>query len=172
MSDEAVVRTARATEIGAVRALLVETWHDTYDASIGVDKVREITDRWHAEDVLSRQLNLEGACFLVAVIGDTEIVGHAFAAHDEAGGVTLSRLYVKPTAQGRRLGARLLAEVFRRFATASNMRLEVEVENHKARAFYQAHGFRDIGRVDQCGGDSGMAAIVMEKVLDSRTDPD
>ena len=33
------VRTASSRDIEAVRALLVETWHDTYDAIYGPGKV-------------------------------------------------------------------------------------------------------------------------------------
>lgn len=39
------VRTASERDVPAIRALLVETWHDT-DAIYGAAKVTEITDDW------------------------------------------------------------------------------------------------------------------------------
>ena len=43
------VRTAGAQDIKAIRALLIETWHATYDSIYGVEKVTEITDRAREE---------------------------------------------------------------------------------------------------------------------------
>ena len=43
------MRTASERDLDAMRALLVETWHATYDAIYGVDRVTAITDagiRW------------------------------------------------------------------------------------------------------------------------------
>ncbi len=42
------VRTASERDLVAIRALLVETWHATYDAIYGAAKVTEITDEWHS----------------------------------------------------------------------------------------------------------------------------
>jgi len=38
------VRTVGAHDLEAVRALLMETWHATYDGIYGAAKVTEITD--------------------------------------------------------------------------------------------------------------------------------
>ena len=38
------VRTASARDLPAIRALLVATWHDTYDGIYGVERVTAITD--------------------------------------------------------------------------------------------------------------------------------
>ena len=50
------VRTASERDLEAVRALLVETWHDTYDAIYGAEKVTEITDSWHSIASLKARL--------------------------------------------------------------------------------------------------------------------
>ncbi|TIV74013.1 MAG: GNAT family N-acetyltransferase, partial [Mesorhizobium sp.] len=42
------VRTASERDLVAVRALLVETWHATYDAIYGAERVTAITDDWHS----------------------------------------------------------------------------------------------------------------------------
>jgi hypothetical protein len=52
------IREASETDLPAVRALLVETWHDTYDALIGVQRVTEITNSWHSFGTLATQLPL------------------------------------------------------------------------------------------------------------------
>jgi hypothetical protein len=40
------VRSASERDLAEVRALLVETWHATYDAIYGDERVTEITDDW------------------------------------------------------------------------------------------------------------------------------
>ena len=51
-----LLRPAAADDLPAVRALLVETWHDTYDALLGAQRVTEITTDWHSIKNLRRQL--------------------------------------------------------------------------------------------------------------------
>jgi ribosomal protein S18 acetylase RimI-like enzyme len=157
-----IVRRAREREEAAVNRLLVETWHDTYDAILGREKVADITARWHAPERLAEQIRMEGAAFLVAE-ADGEVVGHAFARMDREGIVHLFRLYVHPTRQRAGVGGLLLDAVAGLFPQAAAIRLEVEEANVKGRRFYEAHGFSVVGRTGDCGGDSGMPALVMEK---------
>jgi hypothetical protein len=48
------IRSAREDDLADVRDLLVETWHDTYNALLGAEKVTRITDEWHSVESLSR----------------------------------------------------------------------------------------------------------------------
>ena len=159
-----VVRRARKGEEAAVNRLLVETWHDTYDAILGRDRVADITARWHAPERLAGQIGLEGAAFLVAE-ADGGIVGHAFARMDREGTLHLFRLYVRPARQRAGIGGLLLDAVTGLFPEAAAIRLEVEDANDKGRRFYEAHGFSVVGRTGNCGGDSGVPALVLEKRL-------
>ncbi len=166
MTEQAEIRDGRMDDMAAVRSLLVETWHDTYDDLIGPGKVRQITDKWHSEDILARQVEMTDACFLVAEAPDAGIVGHAFA-YPDGEGVFLSRLYVRPTAQGCGLGAQLLGDLTRRFPDVQQIHLEVEVNNVRAKTFYERHGFSVTGRVEHCGDEVGVPAFVMEKSFQS-----
>ena len=47
-----IIRDALAADLPAVRSLLVETWHDTYDGIYGWQRVAEITNAWHSLDAL------------------------------------------------------------------------------------------------------------------------
>lgn len=51
-----LIRHAVLQDAEDTRRVLVETWHDTYDPLLGSEKVTEITDRWHAVDVLTQQI--------------------------------------------------------------------------------------------------------------------
>ena len=50
------VRSAGERDLAAVRALLVETWHATYDAIYGAERVAAITDSWHSMGSLKARL--------------------------------------------------------------------------------------------------------------------
>ncbi|TGP80662.1 GNAT family N-acetyltransferase, partial [bacterium M00.F.Ca.ET.221.01.1.1] len=72
------VRTAGDRDLAAVRALLVETWHATYDAIYGAERVTEITNEWHSIASLKARLVKPSSEFLVAD-GGKRIGGMAFA---------------------------------------------------------------------------------------------
>jgi hypothetical protein len=57
------IRKACAADLSAVRELLIETWHATYDAIHGAEEVTEITNRWHAIEILALHLERTGAAF-------------------------------------------------------------------------------------------------------------
>lgn len=160
------IRTAGVSDLPAIRALLTETWHATYDAIYGVDRVTAISDDWHSIPSLKARLDRPDAEFIVADDG-AEIAGVAFASVvDNGKTVELSQLYVTPGRQGQGIGGMLLDEIIDSFPDAERIRLEVEPANARAVAFYAAQGFVEIGRTENCGGDlSGIAALILERAL-------
>ena len=160
------VRTAGERDLEAVRALLVETWHATYDAIYGAAKVTAMTDSWHSITELKARMAQPRSEFVVADDG-VMIAGMAFAAADESGKtVTLRQLYVHPSSQGRGIGGMLLDEVVESFPDAERISLEVDPENRRAIAFYEAQGFRHVGATPHCGGDAlALPALIYERLL-------
>jgi ribosomal protein S18 acetylase RimI-like enzyme len=160
------VRTAGERDLEAVRSLLVETWHATYDAIYGVEKVTQLTNSWHSIESLRRRLSRPGSEFLVADDGE-HIAGMAFAAADREGEtVMLHQLYVLPAYQGHGIGGMLLDEILDDFPDARRIKLEVEEQNSRAVAFYRIYGFEQTGRTGDCGvAGSGIPALVFERTL-------
>ncbi|WFP61127.1 GNAT family N-acetyltransferase [Mesorhizobium sp. WSM4904] len=159
------VRTASERDLAAIRALLVETWHATYDAVYGARRITEITDDWHSIASLKARLTRPNSEFLVADNGK-RLGGMAFASVTEDPKIVLlNQLYVHPDCQRRGIGRSLLDEVEASFPEARSLRLEVEGANSPAIAFYEANGFRPAGRTADCGGGSGMPALILEKRL-------
>ncbi len=167
ISDNKVkIRAAQVDELSSIQRLLVETWHDTYDAIYEVARVNEITSQWHSLQNLNKQIAQAGTVFLV-LEQDTEIKATSFASCSEHGEIMLHRLYVLPQHHGQGIGAGLLSATVAAFATARLVRLEVEPENTKAIAFYKRHGFAIVGTAADCGVvGSQIKAIIMEKQLD------
>lgn len=161
------VRTASERDLEKVRALLVETWHATYDTFYGVEKVNELTGRWHSLPALKARLERKDAEFLVADDGRS-IGGMGYASMSDTlkKTVMLHQLYVLPKLQGQGIGRDIFAELETCFPDAERMRVEVEPQNLHALAFYRAHGFSEVGQVSNCGDEqSGLPALILEKPL-------
>lgn len=160
------VRTASERDLDAVRDLLVETWHATYDGIYGVARVIEITDDWHSIAALRARLTMPRSEFVLADDGEM-IGGMAFAsASDDDKTVMLHQLYVRPGQQGRGIGRLLLDEIIASFPEARTLKLEVEEANAGAIAFYKANGFENAGHTANCGRqDSGIPALIYERQL-------
>ncbi len=135
-----IIRDATSADLPAVRSLLVETWHATYDGIYGWRRVAEITNAWHSLDALSAQLGRESGIFLIALLGH-EVVGTASARREPDRAALLTRLYVLPARQGEGIGRTLLQVALACFPDAPVARLEVESQNEPAIAFYERMGF-------------------------------
>ena len=161
------VRTAGERDLPEISALLAATWHATYDPLYGVQKVAEITGAWHTVEALRPRIGRLDAEFVVADDGET-IAGMAFAAAgtSDAKLVTLHQLYVLPAHQRSGIGNDLLAEIVQSFPDANRMRVEVELANTTAIAFYLAHGFVAAGESrTEIAGSAMPSAQIMEKLL-------
>lgn len=160
------VRTASVRDAEKLQTLLHDTWHATYDAIHGPEKVDEICQNWHSLDEIKRKIDKRQAEYIVADDGE-QIGGMAFAnGANDKGFAHLSQIYVLPDLQGQGIGADLLREIEDCFPEAKAMRLEVDVENSGAIAFYKHHGYMEVDRTDDCGGaGDNIPALIMEKLL-------
>jgi GNAT superfamily N-acetyltransferase len=169
-----VIRAARQQELPAISALLRESWHATYDAILGPERVEEISQRWHAPAILGRQVEAmeagDDCAFTVALLNGA-LVGTALATRNpaspgEAPVVDLQRIYVLPDMQGQGVGRALLAGTLKTWRDAGRIRLEVHRENGRAIAFYQRVGFRQVSTGTACGQDQ--QAAIPHLILEAR----
>jgi ribosomal protein S18 acetylase RimI-like enzyme len=161
------VRTASERDLAKVSVLLGETWHATYDALYGADKVSEITARWHSVPALKARLARKDSEFVVADNGrELGGMGYAAMAKDRPKTAFLHQLYVLPRYQRQGIGRDLFAELETCFPDANAMLLEVDPRNEAAVAFYGAHGFVKVGETQHTAdGISGVPLHVYEKPL-------
>ncbi|PDT01965.1 GNAT family N-acetyltransferase [Rhizobium chutanense] len=162
------VRTAGERDLEKVRALLVESFHATYDGLHGKAKVDELIAHLFTPAALKARLVRRDAEFLVADDG-RNIGGMGYAAMSQAltKTVMLHLLYVSPVLQRQGIGRDLFAELETCFPDAEIMRLEVEPQNAAAIAFYQVHGFSEVGRNENnAAGQSGIPSLILEKPLE------
>lgn len=160
------IRTASLRDIEPVRTLLATTWHATYDAIYGADKVNELILAWHSPQAMKDRIEKKGGEFLVADDGK-RIGGMAYGSMSTKMAKTalLHQLYVAPDLQRQGVGRDLFAELETCFPDAEIMRLEVEPKNTVAIAFYEGVGFVEVDRIERMAGIEGLPGIVMEKSL-------
>ncbi len=139
-----------------------------------VEAVVRLEEVCLGDDAWSRGLVEQGIAarlptvsYLVAEL-DGGVVGHAVAsaAGEDA---ELQRIAVDPAYRRRGLGAELLAAVEGLVVGdgAGRLLLEVREDNAAAAAFYEAHGFEEVGRRPGYYRD-GAAAVVLGKKVGRR----
>ena len=162
------VRTAGEQDVEAIRTLLIETWHATYDTLYGETKVNNLIAALHTPDAIRARIGKRDGEFLVADDG-RNLGGVAYADMSSLMTKTavLHQLYVRPSCQGQGVGRDLFAELETCFPDAEIMRLEVEPKNTRALSFYSRLGFVEVDRTQNCATtDSGIEAVIMEKPLE------
>jgi N-acetylglutamate synthase-like GNAT family acetyltransferase len=161
------VRTAGEADLNPIRALLVETFHASYDPFYGADQVQRMVDGWNSVAAIRSRLQKRDGEFLVADSGK-DIGGMGFAAMypKMAKTAMLHQLYVKPSCQNEGIGRDIFAELESCFPDAEIMRVEVALPNIRAQSFYQRLGFVEVDRMEEWGApNSGLPAVIMEKRL-------
>jgi ribosomal protein S18 acetylase RimI-like enzyme len=160
------LRTAGKGDLAKVSDLLARTWHATYDAIYGADRVAEITRSWHSPTRLAAHLTRPSSEFVVADDGK-QLLGMAYAATAASDGklISLHQLYVLPDAEGRGIGQELLREVQNAFPDAERIRLEIELANARALRFFERNGFAVTGPAASAAETAGIDLVVMEKRL-------
>ncbi len=151
MESLAEIRAARLDDIEPVRALLSRSFDLTYAPVIGTAAAEALHVRWHAPEVLARQTAEPRSSFLVASEGDGRIVAHAFGSMTPSGVLSVVRLYVASSFQGRGLGTRLLVELADRHPGSNGARLHVLSGSVAALTFYRARGFEAVGESQEDG---------------------
>jgi ribosomal protein S18 acetylase RimI-like enzyme len=139
MKEDIVIRKASLADIPAIQNVASETWHDTYDELIP----REVQDKFLGEAYSDERMpaRIERTSLFVAEERG-EVVGFANFFFKNPQQADLGAVYIYPLAQGKKIGSRLLRAGIKEKDSLKEMYVEVEKENHKGMAFYQARGFK------------------------------
>jgi len=114
--------------------------------------------------VLEAEINQPSTFFGVATSPQSEIVG-IITAHSHKELLFVARLYVLPEFQRQGFGKIMMEESCRAFPQTRRVRLEVEEQNPKGRAFYRKLGFTEVGtKTDDIAG-TILKSVAMERNL-------
>lgn len=165
MVDPVFIRTASERDFPAIRELLVETWHATYDMLFGADIVSQYAQDWASDASLTEKLETPNAEYILADTGRA-LCGVAHASANKKV-VTLQQLYVRPQQQGKGVGTQLMQELFYCFDEAEKMQLQIHPQNAEAIGFFKAGGFKETGKTDWSGPDGTVIPhLVLSRKLD------
>jgi ribosomal protein S18 acetylase RimI-like enzyme len=162
------IRSAADADLTGVSNLLARSWHATYDALFGADKVDQVIVASFDVALLKAKLARPDSEFIVADDG-RRIGGMAYATMDEQSkdAVRLQQIYVDPDLLGQGIGKDLFAEIETCFPDAKRILLDVEERNLRAIGFYKRLGFHQVGEDKNHGGGILTAtALVLEKKLE------
>lgn len=145
MSGKYTIRPATLVDLAQIAKVARTTWDSTYNHTIAPENRREFLERAYTPENLTPSINVKDHWFYVANI-DHVIVGFGHFLrryHPSQNRAELVRLYVLPEHQNQRIGSLMVATGFDALAKAQIEHCSVSVQssNHRARKFYERHGF-------------------------------
>jgi ribosomal protein S18 acetylase RimI-like enzyme len=158
------IERATVDDVEVIKQVLSETWLATYADHLSRATIEQVTTHWHDPRLLRSQIEKPGDYFAVAK-DDGTIIGLITVVvvnHDE---LLLSRLYVRPSHQGRGVGSRLLNAAIAAYPHAAVIRLEVEQHNAKGHAYWRSQRFVEVGTTTEHIGTDRIPVITMERRL-------
>jgi ribosomal protein S18 acetylase RimI-like enzyme len=160
------LQTATASDAGDIASLLSASWAATYGSLLTPDELSAVAQEWHHPDRLRRQMSNPRVGFLLARTDTGALVGVATVMQsDDAGTVSVLRLYVLPDYQGQGIGSQLLNRALAAFPNAQRIELQVAEGNPSGLAFWTKRGFRACGHDEARIGDITLALISMERMV-------
>jgi ribosomal protein S18 acetylase RimI-like enzyme len=158
------IRRAEKGDIAGMKNVLAVTWRDSYSTFLSEASIATVTAEWHSPEVLEAEIDRPSTYIAVATSAPNEIVA-MISAHSQGEVLFVARMYVLPEFQRQGIGERMMEEACRAFPQTKRLRLDVEEQNPKGRAFYGKLGFREVGtRVDDVAG-SKLNLVTMERPL-------
>jgi ribosomal protein S18 acetylase RimI-like enzyme len=157
------IRPAATEDIPGIKSVLAVTWRDTYSSFLSEDSIATVTAEWHSPSVLQAEIDSPTTFLGVATHAASGIVG-MITAHSQGDLLFVGRLYVLPDFQRQSIGRRMMDEAYRAFPETQRVRLNVEEQNAKGRAFYRKVGFREVGVQIRDVGGTTLSSVVMEKM--------
>ena len=142
------IKKAAIADIPLIRELAMQVWPQTYTPILGEAQVAYMLGLFYAPDALQSQVD-QGHQFIICSDGGQPV---AFASWSEAspGVFKLHKIYAITGQQGKGIGRFIIGNIINelKHAGAKELRLNVNIHNHSAKAFYEKTGFRHLADED------------------------
>lgn len=160
------VRPAEKSDVAGIKHVLAVTWRDSYASFLSEASITAVTEEWHSPQILEAEIARPSTYAGVATSTRAGVVG-MITAHSQGNVLFVTRMYVLPDFQRRGIGKRMINAASAAFPQTEVVRLHVEEQNPKGRAFYRKVGFREVERrADDVAG-ARLNVIVMERRVGS-----
>ena len=167
------IRTGTADDALCIAALATQTFLDTYaNDGVRADLAREVFALC-STSAFEAQLREPQTVFLLAtrgalLLGFAQLhLGLRTAGYTAHAGCEIVRLYVQPNQKRRGIGRALMDAAHQRSRAqgAAATWLTAWAENHRARAFYKAIGYQDVGELPYVWEDQSYENRVFVRAL-------
>jgi ribosomal protein S18 acetylase RimI-like enzyme len=138
--EQLAIIKANTTHIPVIRDLTMEVWPQTYTPIIGADQVAYMLGLFYTPEALEQQMSELNHQF---IIGYRQGAPVSFASYSaiEPSVFKLHKLYILPATQGSGAGRGMVDHIVQQLPAPCLLRLNVNIHNHQARAFYKRYGF-------------------------------
>lgn len=151
------IREATIADVEPIRRMQAQSWRDSYrndELGVTAEWLQTETDSWMTPDNLEKSREHLAKCFAdetqfyrVALSGE-EVVGLLHLATNDDGSKQLEGLYTAKETHGTGLAQQLMT-LADEWIGGQAVDLEVASYNERAKAFYQKHGFEEVGETDE-----------------------
>lgn len=147
--EKTEVKIAAANDIPLIISLAMQVWPQTYTPILGPEQVKYMLDKFYTPVALLSQMQDAGHQFIIGSHGG-EPVAFASWSQTEPGIYKLHKIYIIPGRQGKGIGRSLLSFIVAsiRAKQATHLRLNVNIYNTPAKAFYEKAGFTHLADED------------------------
>ena len=159
------IEKAQIRNISEIKKFLADSWRKTYRDILPEKIIQRAIDVWQRTERLTVQITGPGTYFPVARNNKGKIIALMTVRQENKNEITVSRLYVDASYQGKGIGTELLNKLPSQFPKIKKIRLQVDRENRKARKFYAKRGFKESGTEEKMILDYPRQLIIMEKTL-------
>ena len=164
-------RDAELGDAAALKDLFAESFIETFGHLYRPADLEEFLDtnsdaKWQSNlsdpQVAIRVAEIDGK-----LAGLVELAPKKLPYETTAPAIELRRLYLKSNAHGRGIGDELMNWALKEAAArgATEVILSVYVDNHRARRFYERHGFEPVGRYDFMVGSHADEDLILRHVI-------
>jgi diamine N-acetyltransferase len=164
-------RGAQPDDAAALRELFAESFVETFGHLYPPADLQQFLDgnselKWQASlsdpDIAIRIAEMDGE-----IAGFVELAPKKLPYETDAPALELRRLYLRSNALGRGIADELMKWVLKEAAGrgAKELVLSVYVDNHRARRFYERHGFEAVGKYDFIVGSHADEDLILRHTI-------
>ena len=164
-------RDAQARDATALKDLFAESFVDTFGHLYPPEDLSDFLDsnsleKWQG-NLADPQVAIRVAEEAAELVGFVELAPKKLPYETAAPALELRRLYLKSRAHGRGIADVLMKWALKEAVArgAEELVLSVYVDNHRARRFYERHGFEVVGKYDFMVGSHADEDLILRHVI-------
>ena len=162
------IRRIEKEEAKEVNEFLKYVWLDLYGDFLPEEVIKDMACGWVAPELSSNQLGTPNYFLAVAKNEKNEIVGLSVVAKVNDTAIKMDRLYVRSDYRRQGIGKKFLEEALTNFPGVKKIKVEVDEENYRGRAFYIKEGFKDKENKEEKLEGKVKKVVVMEKEINKK----